>query len=188
MNDFSLTQVAKGLRNQGDYQKYMDRSRNWRNHWNPKQSSLNLTGFVVPRYGNGSFEYPYDPEQCGGCYWGDPYYEDLPWSYSFNAQHDMAHLVSLGGGQETFVKRLEKFFEPGIYSGNAAYGSTLFNPGNEPAFNTPYLFNFVGRQDLSVKYSRHAALAYYNAGTGGIPGNSDAGAMQTWILWNMIGL
>ena len=25
-------------------------------------------------------------------------------------------------------------------------------------------------------------------GTGGIPGNSDAGAMQTYALWNMIGL
>lgn len=86
------------------------------------------------------------------------------------------------------MQRLEIFFKPGVYSGNSAYGNTIFNPGNEPAFNTPYLFNFVDRQDLSVKYSRHAALAYYNAGTGGIPGNSDAGAMQTWALWNMIGL
>ena len=37
-------------------------------------------------------------------------------------------------------------------------------------------------------FASNQALAYYNAGTGGIPGNSDAGAMQTWILWNMIGL
>jgi putative alpha-1,2-mannosidase len=41
---------------------------------------------------------------------------------------------------------------------------------------------------LSVKYTRHTALSYYNAGKSGIPGNSDAGAMQTWILWSMIGL
>lgn len=39
-----------------------------------------------------------------------------------------------------------------------------------------------------MKYSRHAALSYYNDGKSGLPGNSDAGAMQTWILWNMIGL
>lgn len=189
VNDFSLTQVAQGLGYQEDYSKYLDRSRNWRNHWNPAQSSLNFTGFVVPRFANGSFQEPYDPTMCAGCYWSDPYYEDLPWSYSFNAQHDMAHLISLSGGAETFVQRLEKFFQPGAYpAGNKAYGNTLFNPGNEPAFNTPYLFNFAGRQDLSVKYSRHAALAYYSASTGGIPGNSDAGAMQTWILWNMIGL
>lgn len=39
-----------------------------------------------------------------------------------------------------------------------------------------------------MQYSRRAALAYYSAGAGGIPGNSDAGAMQTWVLWNLLGL
>jgi putative alpha-1,2-mannosidase len=58
----------------------------------------------------------------------------------------------------------------------------------QTSYNTPYLFNFVNRQDLSVKYSRHAAKSYYGTDSAGIPGNSDAGAMQTWILWNMIGL
>lgn len=117
----------------------------------------------------------------------DPYYEDVPWSYSFNAHHDIYHLIALCGGADTFVKRLEKFFEPGILPRNSDFDETIFNPSNEPAFTTPYLFNFVGRQDLSVKYSRRAA-SYYGAGTSGLPGNSDAGAMQTWILWNMIGL
>jgi putative alpha-1,2-mannosidase len=55
-------------------------------------------------------------------------------------------------------------------------------------FNVPYLYNFVGRQDLSVKQSRYIAKTYYNTGAAGLPGNSDAGAMQTWLLWNMIGL
>jgi len=188
VNDFSLYQVASGLNLSDDAARYLNRSRNWRNHWNANQTSLGFAGFLVPRFENGSFEYPYDPTQCGGCYWGDPYYEDLPWSYSFNGQHDIYHLIHLCGGADTFVARLEKFFEPGVYSGNAAYGNTLFNPGNEPAFNTPYLFNFAGRQDLAVKYSQSAAKTFYNAGSGGIPGNSDAGAMQSWILWNMIGL
>lgn len=188
VNDFGLYQVAKGLGKESDAQKYLGRSRNWRNHWNPDQTSLGFAGFVVPRSANGSFEYPYDPLQCGGCYWSDPYYEDLPWSYTFNAHHDIKHLIELAGGAENFTARLEKFFEPGVYDGNDAFGNTIYNPSNEPAFTTPYLFNFVGRQDLTVKYSRHAIKTYYGAGTGGIPGNSDAGAMQTYALWSMIGL
>lgn len=194
VDDFGVSEIARGLGKTNDANFYLNRSRNWRNHWNEKQTSLGFSGFVVPRYAtqagfaNNSFEYPYDPLQCGGCYWGNPYYEDVPWSYSFNAHHDIYHLIKLSGGAATFVKRLEKFFQPGIDSSNSAYNSTIFNPGNEPAFTTPYLFNFVGRQDLSVKYSRAAALAYYGAGVDGLPGNSDAGAMQTWILWNMIGL
>lgn len=39
-----------------------------------------------------------------------------------------------------------------------------------------------------MQQSRRVAKTNYNAGLGGIPGASDAGAMQSWILWNMIGL
>lgn len=87
VDDFGLAQVASGLNYTDDATKYLNRSRNWRNHWNPEQESLNFTGFMVPRYANGSFEYPYDPLQCGSCYWTDPYYEALPWEYSWNAHH-----------------------------------------------------------------------------------------------------
>jgi putative alpha-1,2-mannosidase len=55
-------------------------------------------------------------------------------------------------------------------------------------FNVPYLYNYVGRQDLAVKQSRTVAKGHYSTGPAGLPGNSDAGAMQTWLLWNMIGL
>lgn len=55
-------------------------------------------------------------------------------------------------------------------------------------FNVPYLFNYVGRQDRSVFQSRSVAKRNYNTGVRGLPGNSDAGAMQSWLLWNMIGL
>lgn len=92
-NDFALHQVATGLGNTADAELYLNRSRNWRNHWNPQQTSLNFSGFVVPRFANGSFEYPYDPLQCGGCYWTDPYYEALPWEYSFNAHHVLLALL-----------------------------------------------------------------------------------------------
>lgn len=69
-NDFGLYQVASGLGKDEDANKYLNRSRNWRNHWNPRQESLSFSGFVAPRFENGSFQEPYDPLQCGGCYWG----------------------------------------------------------------------------------------------------------------------
>lgn len=194
VDDFGVSQIAAGLEMDGDAAKYLNRSRQWRNHWNPEQESLGFSGFVVPRFAeaagfaNDSFVDPYDPLQCGGCYWSDPYYEDPPWSYSLNAHHDMDHLIELSGGQERFVERLEKFFEPGVNEDNTDHGETLYDVANEPAFTSPYLFNFVDRQDLSVKYSRRAALTYFGADASGLPGNSDAGAMQTWILWSMIGL
>lgn len=149
-------------------------------------TALGFSGFVGPRNTSGFLSQ--DPLSCGGCYWRDYYYQALPWEYSFNAHHDLTKLIELCDGNETFVKRLEKTFEPGVFSGNGAFGHTLFNPGNEPSFTTPYLYNFVNRQDLAVVRSRFIAKSYYHPTRDGLPGNSDAGAMESWLLWNMIGL
>ncbi|KAH9431460.1 hypothetical protein MCOR02_008750 [Pyricularia oryzae] len=185
-NDFALYQVARGLDRSDDADKYMQRSRNWRNHWNPDMEALGHRGFLGPRDLNGFISQ--DPMSCGGCYWGDYYYQALPWEYSFNAHHDVAHMVTLMGGPDMFVDRLEKMFTPGLFGGNAQFGHTMFNPGNEPSFNSPYMYNFVNRQDLSVQRSRFVAKSYYAPTPAGLPGNSDAGSMESWLLWNMIGL
>lgn len=169
-NDFGLYQVASGLGKVADAETYLNRSHNWRNHWDPQATSHNHTGFLVPRFANGSF-LPQDPEDCGGCYWGDAYYEDSSWIYSMNAIHDIAALKSHIGGDERFVDRLDKLFELGI-----------FNAGNEPGFTSPFLYNFVkGAQWKSVERSRYIG-GLYNAGESGLPGNSDAGAMESNLL------
>ncbi|KAI0379793.1 glycoside hydrolase family 92 protein [Hypomontagnella monticulosa] len=186
-NDFGLYQVAKGLGKTEEADKYLNRSRNWRNQWNPNLQALGFSGFLGPIDENGNFKNQ-DPLSCGGCYWGDDYYQGLPMEYSFNAHHDINKLIELSGGQEQFVARLEKLFEGGVSSGNSQFNHTLFNPGNEPSFTSPYLFNYAGRQDLSVKHSRYVANSYYAPTAAGLPGNSDAGAMESWVLWSMIGL
>jgi predicted alpha-1,2-mannosidase len=90
-NDFGLYQVASGLGKEEDAQKYLNRSRNWRNHWNPRQESLGFSGFVTPRHENGSFQEPYDPLQCGGCYWsGKPSYTSTLVSQLAYRQHRSA--------------------------------------------------------------------------------------------------
>ncbi|KAI0599405.1 family 92 glycoside hydrolase [Biscogniauxia sp. FL1348] len=186
-NDFGLYQVAKGLGKDDEANKYLNRSRNWRNQWNPDLETHGFTGFLGPRDENGSWV-DQDPLSCGGCYWGDDYYEALPIEYSFNAHHDMNTLIDYCGGAEQFVARLELMFEGGVSDSNSQFNHTLFNPGNEPSFTTPYLFNFAGRQDLTAKHTRYTAQSYYAPTPAGLPGNSDAGAMESWVLWSMIGL
>jgi predicted alpha-1,2-mannosidase len=177
-NDFGLYVVATGLNKTTDANKYLTRSRNWRNHWNPAAKSFNTSGFLVPRYQNGSFVNQ-NPASCGGCYWADPYYEGLPWEYTVNPHHDLAAFISMGGGASNFVQRLNTLINP---------ANKLIDMGNEPSFATPYLYNFVNQQPLSVKAARTVGTSQYKMGPGGLPGNSDAGAMQSWLLWNMIGL
>ncbi|KAJ4325519.1 hypothetical protein N0V94_000662 [Neodidymelliopsis sp. IMI 364377] len=169
-NDFGLYQVAAGLGKTEEAQTYFNRSRNWRNHWNLNATSEGHAGFVVPRQANGSF-IPQDPADCGGCYWGDAYYEDNAWVYSMNALHDVAELKQRIGGDERFIDRLDKLFD-----------LSFFDAGNEPGFTSPYLYNFVkGQQWRSVERSR-AISTLYNSGESGLPGNSDAGAMESLLM------
>ncbi|KAL4807864.1 glycosyl hydrolase family 92-domain-containing protein [Aspergillus unguis] len=179
-NDFALYQVAKGLGHYEDAEKYLERSRNWRNHWNSKQNSLGFSGFVVPRDKKGFKNI--DPLQSG--YWGDPYYQANAWAYSLTSIHDFQEIIDLAGGENTMLERLDTIFTDGASGSDG----TIFDPTNEPMFNIPYLYHYINRQDLSTFQSRDIAKSFYHTGATGLPGNSDAGAMQTWLLWNMIGL
>ncbi len=76
-NEFAVHVVAAGLGNDADAAEYLTRSRNWRNHWDASVSSVNYIGFVVPRNGDGTFVNQ-DPLSCGGCYWGEAFYEAIP--------------------------------------------------------------------------------------------------------------
>ncbi|KAI8943042.1 hypothetical protein NX059_001078 [Plenodomus lindquistii] len=190
LNDFSLSQVARGEAPQ-DVAKYLNRSAGWQKTWSPSTTSLNYTGFLAPTYANGTFA-PYDPLSCSDCNWASISYEGVPWEYSFNLPHSTSTLITLMGGPSLFESRLDTLFTPGLaeptQSGNNA-GTTIFNPGNEPDFMTPFLYNYLGgRQWKSVMRSREVVDAYYHTGRSGIPGNDDAGAMSSWLVWNMLGL
>jgi putative alpha-1,2-mannosidase len=117
-NDFGLYQVSSGLGIEDDAQKYLKRSRNWRNHWNANQTSLGFSGFVVPRDTNGFIAT--DPLHNSG-YWADPYYQANSWAYSLTSVHDMKHIIDLAGGEQTMLERLETIFSENI-----------FDPTNEP--------------------------------------------------------
>jgi putative alpha-1,2-mannosidase len=126
-NDFSLHQVASGLGKIEDATKYLNRSRNWRNHWNPNQTAIGFSGFVVPR--NETSFLPVNPLTDAG-YWGDPTYQVTSWGNSFGDIHDMAKLVQLMGGKGTFLARLDATFTLG--ANPASPNGVLFDATNEP--------------------------------------------------------
>ncbi|KAJ7063514.1 glycosyl hydrolase family 92-domain-containing protein [Mycena amicta] len=198
-NDFGLYVVANGLGKTADAKKYLARSQNWKNFWN-EDASADLTaaglgvftGFFGSRAANGSFDQSVNVTNCGGCTWGDLTYEALIWEYSFTVPHDIAALIEKMGGPVAFEARLDASFVSGLSAGSGAAntaGTALFNPGNEPSFATPFLYNYIpGKQYKSVEKTRFIVNTYYTLQNDGIPGNQDAGAMATWLLWNLLGL
>ncbi|KAI9739309.1 MAG: hypothetical protein M1834_007522 [Cirrosporium novae-zelandiae] len=194
LNDFALSQVARNISPQ-TYPTYLARSRNWQNLWSPNTTSLNYTGFLAPRYPNGTTVPDYTPLDCGECEWSALTYEALPWEYTWSIPFDMATLITLMGGPNTTESRLDTMFIPGLRTtsvgsgGSNGIGTTLFNPGNEPSFLTPFLYNYLPRrQHKSVLRARQTINTYYTTSPSGLPGNSDAGALDSWLLWNFLGL
>ena len=95
----------------------------------------------------------------------------------------MAMLIDLMGGPEIFESHLDTMFIPQLSSstaeGNSAGRSMIFNPGNEPSFMTPFLYNYVkGRQWKSIVRARHSVDEFYSNGRSGLPGNDDAGTLS----------
>lgn len=104
----------------------------------------------------------------------------------------MKTLISFMGGLSTAEARLDAMFIPGLQDGGVGAGNgagtAIFNPRNEPSFGTPFLYNYLGRRQWkSVMRSREVVDQYYSNHRDGIPGNSDAGALESWMVWNLLG-
>ncbi|CCC09879.1 hypothetical protein SMACR_03435 [Sordaria macrospora] len=139
-----------------------------------------FVGFLQPRTLRGTFRY-HPTRTCSpiqnqhSCYYDTSLdvYEGSPWLYSFFAPQSMSTLISLMGGADTFVKRLEYYHESGI-----AY------MGNEQSFLTVFQFHYAGRPGLSSKWLRSYVPRMFNASVNGIPGNDDC-AMGAFTTWGM---
>ncbi|WPH01986.1 Hypothetical protein R9X50_00484000 [Acrodontium crateriforme] len=192
LNDFSLAQVAKGVA-PGDVEKYMNRSAQWQNIWAHNHTHKGFTGFLAPRLSTGEFNLTdYNPALCGSCEWKDISYEGTPFEYSFTVPHDMETLIQFMGGEAEFERRLDYIFvantsEQSLAS-NGAGITTIMNIGNEPDFATPYEYNYLNKQWKSVRESRILANQFFHDANYGVPGNSDAGALNSWLIWQMLGL
>ena len=172
LNDFSLSQVAKEIAPQ-DYQKYLQRSAGWQHQWDPDLSNNNFTGFVAPKYADGSRDPNYDPSLCPGyCEFGGYTYEALGWEYTWTVPFDMETLVDLMGGANTTEQRLDTMFieglkKSGVGSGQLnGVGSTFFNPvGLHPLFSSRLLIITLLREMSPASLPRSYIIIYRKGST-----------------------
>ncbi len=63
-----------------------------------------------------------------------------------------------------------------------------FAGGNEPSFQIPWIYNWVGRPDKTSGTIRRILDELYFVGEGGVPGNDDMGTMGAWYVFACIGM
>ncbi len=190
-NDYCIYQVAKGLGKKHIAAKYLERSGNWKNLFKPMEDH-GAMGFIMPKKANGEWDEEYRGRKWNNDIrewveadfsvhihgtWPDFFYEADSWEYSFYVPHNVPELITVCGGKDAFVARLDTFFKHGYY-----------NVGNEPSFLTPSLYNFAGRQDKSNETIREIIKKHYTTARDGIPGNDDSGSMSSWAAFNLMGI
>ena len=193
-DDYCIAQVAKGLGRADVYERYLQRSANWRNLWRSDYEWAGVKGYIMPRDAQGQWldsvpwghskvfhpTIPYTPiTKVAPWYlpwWSTFFYEALSAEYSLSIPHDVPGLIEACGGEDAFHRRLDLFFDENHY-----------NVGNEPSFLTPCLYHWIGRPDLSVSRVQQIVSENYSDKPDGLPGNDDSGAMSSWLAFHMMG-
>ncbi|KAI0310652.1 glycoside hydrolase family 92 protein [Amylostereum chailletii] len=186
--DFAIRQVAQLLNKTEDEARYTNRSLWYRNVWDPSVKNDGFEGFMQKRFANGTFKFtnpadcsPNDQNTSRACSLQannlNGFYESSSWEYSWFVPHDTDHLITLMGGNDTFVKRLDHFFDAGYYLA-----------GNEPSFQTPIGYHYANRPADSVARVRDVVFSNFDITAAGIPGNDDQAAMATLLAFHILGL
>jgi predicted alpha-1,2-mannosidase len=187
--DASMAVLAQDLGHPQDAKRYAERSRSWQNIFHPD------TAFPQPRDTAGAFVGDPDPAYTSG------FHEGTAWQYQWLVPQDMPGLIEEIGGREAAIDRLDHFFaydqlleDPEgtarnvwVNSAYGYYGTSRYNPQNEPDLHAPYAYLWTGQPWKSSDVVR-AALTLFTDSPTGITGNDDVGTMSAWHVLSSLGI
>lgn len=176
--DFAIAQLAKALGDTPTSTKFLDRSQNWTNIFNVD------TGYIEPRDGTGQFPEGSPTTSGIGGFGQSGFQEGNAAQYTWMIPQNIHGLISAIGGNAAAVSRLDDFFRYLQAGPNQPYEWA----GNEPAFGTPWLYDYAGAPDKTQAIVHKLLTSVYADSPGGEPGNDDLGSMSSWYVWASIGM
>lgn len=146
---------------------YTNRAMKWKNLYDKE------TNWLRSRHEDGSWKNP-----------GDDWRESTYKNYFWMVPYDLDGLLQIIGGKQEGEKRLDELFR----RLDASYGDEWFASGNEPSFQIPWIYNWVGAPYKAQHIIRKVLNEQYNSRPDGLPGNDDLGSMGAWYVFASIGL
>lgn len=189
-DEWCLAQIARQLGYKDDYLRFLEGSRNYRNIFNPE------TRFFHPKDEAGKFIEPFDYITAGGLGAREAYGENNGWVYRWDVPHNIADLISLMGGNDSFKKNLETMYNTPLGKGKYSFYAQLpdhtgnvgqFSMANEPSMHIPYLYNYIGEPWQTQKRVRTLLKQWFRNDLMGLPGDEDGGGMSAFVVFSMIG-
>lgn len=183
--DGAIAAAAASLGDSVTARKYEQRSRSWRNYFDPS------TGFVRGRMADRSWRTPFDPNYTA--HRNNDYCEGNAWQYTWLAPQDVDGLVEMFGGREATVAALDSLFTASpVLTGEDVSPDISgmigqYVHGNEPGHHAIYLYTMLGEQAKASARVRQVLDTLYSDTPDGIAGNEDAGQMSAWFVLSALG-
>jgi predicted alpha-1,2-mannosidase len=185
-NDWCIAQMAKALGKEDDYKKFSERSKRYVKYFD-KQS-----GFMRGVNADGTWKTPFNPRYSN--HRRDEYVEGNSWQWSWFVPHDVPGLISLYGGKQGFLKKLDSLFMVSSVvegSNTSADISGLIGQyahGNEPSHHITYLYNYAGQPWKTQELVDKILTTLYFNDANGLSGNEDCGQMSAWYILSSMGI
>ncbi|MBN7816401.1 GH92 family glycosyl hydrolase [Algoriphagus pacificus] len=188
--DWTLAQLALALDDSEVYKEMTERSKFYKNTFDPE------SGWMRPRNVTGEWKQPFDPYE-----YNAGFNEANGSQATWFVPHDLDGLAQLMGGKEKTIERLNASFEiaekQGFTSGTShsqethpEYRRIPINYGNQPSIQTAFIFQKLGRPDLTHFWSRSIVNKVYSElnPNSGYNGDEDQGLMGSLAVLMKIGL
>ena len=188
-DSWALSELAKELGRQDVYTHYAPFSKNYKNLWYDKYDMF------MPKDSKGNW-IEIDPKFDGGHAGSDYYNENNGWSYKWNVQQDIPGLSALLGGPDKMEQDLDQLFRESADRSKPDFWYKfpdqtgligMFGMGNQVTFFIPYLFNFTHAPWKTQKYTRLLLDTWFQDNIFGVPGDEDAGAMSSFVVFSAMG-
>ena len=189
-DQWCLSRIAEALGKNEEAAYYLECSRNYRNLFHPE------TAFFHPKDKDGRWIEPFDYRYSGGMGAREYYGENNGWVYRWDVPHNVADLIHLMGGRESFISNLERTFREPLGRGKYHFYSTLpdhtgnvgqFSMANEPSLHIPYLYNYAGQPWNTQKHIRKMLKTWFRNDLMGMPGDEDGGGMTSFVVFSSLG-
>lgn len=184
--DHAIAILADSLGYKEDAKLFYEHSGYYKNLWNP------ATRYFQSRNSKGQFSDLFKPLRLSyfdtyGKLTKD-YVEGSALQWRFAVPYDPQGLIGLFGGNDSFVRELNDFFEKSDPTMSSWNPGSYYWHGNEPDIHSAYLFNEAGRPDLTQKWTRWILDNKYDINSEGIDGNDDGATLSSWYLFASLGL
>ncbi len=184
--DHAIAILADSLGYKEDAKLFYQHAGYYKNCWNP------ATKFFQSRDSKGQFSNWFKPLRLSyfdtdGKYTKD-YVEGSAFQWRFAVPYDPRGLIELFGGNDSFVRALNDFFEKSDPTMSSWNPGSYYWHGNEPDIHSAYLFNEARRPDLTQKWSRWILDNKYEVNAEGLDGNDDGATLSSWYIFASLGL